>query len=120
MKILLIVQAVALLMYSLPMIFVPSTIMSIYGVTLSAGAGVMIQLFGGVATGNAVLSWLIRNANPSEMREKINLAFFIHWAVGFIVTLIGQLGGALNQFGWILVGTCFVLTIFFGYFRFVK
>jgi hypothetical protein len=120
MNILLIIQAIALALYSLPMLLAPSAFFSLYGVTLSSGASVVVQLFGGVALGNAILSWLIRNAGDSELRRSILLAFFVHWAVGFIVSLIGQIAGAMNLLGWSLVVICLFLAIAFGYFRFVK
>jgi hypothetical protein len=120
MKTLLIIQAIALVLYSIPLILAPSTLMSFYGVSLSDGARVMLQLFGGVALGNALLSWLIRDASSSEIKQNILLTFFIHWSLGFVVSLIGQLSGAMNLLGWNLVVICFVLAIFFGYFRFFK
>jgi hypothetical protein len=118
MKTLLIVQTVALLVFAVPMLLSPSTLMSFYGVTLSDGARVIVQFFGAVALGNAVLSWLVRDAGDSEIRQAVLLAFFIHWSVGFIVALIGMLGGAMNSLGWGLVLICLILAIFFGYFRF--
>jgi hypothetical protein len=119
MNILLSVQAIALALYALPILFVPSTFWSLYGVTLSDGTTVLAQLFGGVAFGNAVLSWFARNAGHSELRQAMLLAFFIHWTVGFIVTLKGQIAGAMNPFGWTLVAWCLIFGLFFGYFRFI-
>lgn len=120
MKILLIIQAIALALYALPMLVVPSTFWSLYGVTLSDGAAVLSQLFGGVAFGIAVLSWLARNAGDSELRRAMLLAFFINWAIGFIVTLNGQIAGAMNPLGWTLVAWCLIFGLFFGYFRFIR
>jgi hypothetical protein len=120
MNILLIVQAIALALYALPMLFAPGTFWSLYGVTLGDGAAVLARLFSGVALGNAVLSWLARNASDSELRQAVLLAFFIHWTVGFIVTLIGQIGGAMNLLGWTFVAWCLVFGLLFGYFRFIR
>lgn len=120
MKTLLIIQAIALILYSVPMILAPSAIWSLYNVSLSDGARVIVQLFGGVAFANAILSWRIRNAGSSEIRQNILLAFFITWAIGFIVSLIGQITGAMNLLGWSLVAICLILALFFGYFRFIK
>jgi len=120
MNILLIIQAIALALYALPMLFVPSTFLSLYGITLGNGATVLAQMFSGVALGNAVLSWLARNAGHSELRQAMLLAFFIHWTVGFVVTLIGQIAGAMNPFGWMLVAWCLIFGLFFGYFRFIR
>ena len=97
MNIPLIVQAIALALYALPMLFVPSTFWSLYGVTLGDGATVLARLFAGVALGNAVLSWQARNAGHSELRQAVLLAFFIHWTVGFLVTLTGQIVSSLIQ-----------------------
>ena len=120
MKILLIVQAIALALYALPMLFVPSMFWSLYGVTLSDGATVLVQLFAGVALGNAVLSWLARNTGHSELRQAMLLAFFIGWTVGFIVTLNGQIAGAMNALGWMLVAWCLIFGLCFGYVRFIR
>jgi hypothetical protein len=120
MNLLLIVQAIALALYALPMLFVPGTFWSLYGVTLGDGATVLVQLFAGVAFGNAVLSWLARNAGHSELRQAMLLAFFIHWTVGFIVTLIGQIAGAMNPLGWTFVAWCLIFGLLFGYFRFIR
>ena len=120
MNILLIVQAIALALYALPILFVPSIFWSLYGVTLSDGAAVLAQLFAGVALGNALLSWLARNARYSELRQAMPLAFFTHWTVGFIVTLKGQIAGAMNPLGWTFVAWCLIFALLFGYFRFVR
>jgi len=120
MNILLIVQAIALALYALPMLFVPGAFWSLYGVTLGEGAAVLARLFAGVAFGNAVLSWLARDAGHSELRQAVLLAFFIHWTVGFIVTLIGQIGGAMNLLGWTFVAWCLIFALLFGYFRFFR
>jgi hypothetical protein len=92
----------------------------VYGVTLSDGATVLARLFAGVALGNAVVSWLARNAGHSELRQAVLLAFFIHWTVGFIVTLNGQIAGAMNPLGWTFVAWCLIFGLLFGYFRFIR
>jgi hypothetical protein len=65
-----------------------------------------------------VLTWSVRNAPDSEARRAILLALLVGDAVGFIVALIGQLGGVVNALGWLTVVIYLLLAIGFAYFRF--
>jgi len=81
---------------------------------------VVLRLFGGVICGNALLSWLVRNAAGSGVTRTLLLVFFIDWFVTAVVGLLGQLSGALNALGWSTVGLAVLWTLAFGYFRFMK
>ena len=67
----------------------------------------------------AVLTWVARNAPDSETRRAILLALFVGDSVGFVIALIGQLGGEVNVLGWSTVAIYLLLAVGFGYFRFV-
>ena len=61
-----------------------------------------------------------RNAEASQARKAIVLALSIGYGIGFIVALIGQLGGVVNTLGWLTVAIYLLLALGFGYFQFTK
>jgi hypothetical protein len=78
------------------------------------------QLFGAALIGFAVLTWAARNATDSDAGRAILLALCVGDAIGFVVALVGQLGGVVNTLGWSTVAIYLVLALGFGYFRFGK
>jgi len=70
--------------------------------------------------GIGLVCWLNRNMTDPDTRKGITLALCIGDAVGFIVTLLGQLAGLLNPLGWVNVVIWLLLALGLGYFRFVK
>lgn len=115
-----IITAVVAVVFGAAFVLVPSPLMSLYDVTLDAGAILVARLFGGALITLAVLSWLAKDAAESEARGAIVLAFFIGDAIGFIVALVGQLSGAVNTLGWSTVVIYLLLALGFGYFQFMK
>lgn len=115
-----IITAVVAVVFGAAFVLVPSPLMSLYDVTLDAGAILVARLFGGALITLAVLSWLAKDAAESETRGAIVLAFFIGDAIGFIVALVGQLSGAVNTLGWSTVVIYLLLALGFGYFQFMK
>ena len=55
-----------------------------------------------------------------QARRAIVLALFIGNAVGFVVTLIGQLNNVNGALGWSTVAISLLLALGFGYFQFTK
>jgi hypothetical protein len=121
---LMIVNAIVAVVFGLGFILAPSQVASFY--SPAAGAPevggvlqVIAQLFGAALVGFAVLTWVARNAPDSEARRAILLAMFIGDAVGFVIALIAQFGGAVNALGWSTVAIYLLLGIGFGYFVFM-
>jgi hypothetical protein len=121
---LMIVNAIIAVVFGLGFVFAPSQMASFYspevGVT-EAGVvlEVVAQLFGAALIAFAVLTWVARNAPDSGARQAVLLALFIGDAVGFVIALIAQIGGAVNALGWSTVAIYLLLAIGFGYFRFM-
>lgn len=115
-----IINAVVAVVFGIAFVLVPSPLMSLYTVTLGAGAIIVARLFGAALITFAVLSWLAKDAAASEARDAIVLAFFIGDAIGFIAALIGQFSGAVNTLGWSTVVIYLLLALGFGYFQFMK
>lgn len=111
-------NAVVALIYGLPTLFVPSQLLALYDVELTAGGLIFARLFAAALLSFGLLTWLIRNSQPSPERQAIAMALFVADAIGFIVTLLAQLAGTVNALGWSHVVLYVLLAIGFGYLRF--
>lgn len=119
-KTLLIIKAIVCLCLGIPILLVPNFIYSIFGATLAAGGVFAAREYGASMMGNLMLTWFARNSQESEARWAIILALFVYDAIGFVVTLIAILSGALNSIGWLVVALYLFLALGFGYFLIPK
>jgi hypothetical protein len=113
-------NSIVALLFGLGFTLVPVTVLTLYGITLSEPGLLVARLYGASLFGYAVLTWSARNTEESGARRAIVLALFLGFAVGFIVSLVGQISGLMNAFGWSAVGIYLVLTLAYGYFQFMK
>jgi NAD/NADP transhydrogenase beta subunit len=115
------IKAVITLVFGIGFVLVPKALMSLYGVTLEPAGAMMTQFFGAAFLLLSIVLWFARNAPYSEVTLRaLLLAVVIGDAIGFIVALLAQLSGLPNALGWLNVVLYLLLTLGFGYFRFVK
>ena len=115
-----IANAVVSVLFGLGFILAPAQLLSLYGMTADAGGLLIGRLFGASLTGYALLTWLARNLAGGEVRQTIVTALFGGFAVGLIVSFVGQLSGLVNALGWSTVVIYALFTAAYGYFRFMK
>jgi len=114
------INAIAGAVFGLGFIFTPTQTLILYGHTPDAAHNYLAQLLGVSLLGFAVLTWAARNAHDSEARRAILLALVAGYAIGFVVALLAQLSGVENYLGWSTVAIYFLLSLGFGYFRFLR
>ncbi|HSG43287.1 MAG TPA: hypothetical protein VLA72_09040 [Anaerolineales bacterium] len=118
---LMIIKAVIVIFFGIGFILMPTTVMSLFGLTLNPGGALITQLYGASFILLGILMWSARNASGSEAALRaIVLAAFIGDTIGFIVALIAQLAGVANALGWLTVVLYLFLAMGFGYFQFSK
>lgn len=113
-------NAVVTLLFGLGFTLVPATVLTLYGLTLSEGGLFVARLFGAALLGYAMLTWSARNTEESGARGAIVLGLFLGFAIGFIVSLAGQIAGVVNALGWSTVAIYLLLALGYGYFQFMK
>jgi hypothetical protein len=117
---LLMAGAVVTLIFGLSLVFIPVALFSLYGITVTDAGIVLARLFGAAFLGFTVLNWSARNAADSEVLRGIVLANLLMDAVGFVVTLLGQLAGLANALGWSFVALYLLFGLGFAYFQFMR
>ena len=119
-KTLMIIKAVVCLFFGIAFIFFPIKLLSIFGVTLTAGMIFPAWEYGAALFGNLVLTWYARNSGESETRLAIIRALFVYDAVGVIISIMAIFKGILNPLGWLVVALYLFFTLGFGYFLAIK
>ena len=119
-KALMIIKAVVCLAFGVAFLILPEKLLSIFGVTLSAGGIFPAREYSAALFGNLVLTWFAREAPESVARLAIIRALFVYDALGVAVSAIALYTGVLNQLGWIVVAVYLFFTLGFGYFLFVN
>ena len=113
-------NALVALVYAVPAILVPGALYSFYGLTSTAGAQYVMQLYGSGLLMEAILVWLLRDVAPGTVRQALTLALFAQAIVAFAATLMAQVGGVMNTLGWGIVVLLAIFVVGYGYFRFVR
>lgn len=119
-KNLLLINAIAALFFGVVFVLLPEQTLAQYGVKLMPKAGIYVgRLFGSTLLGIAVISWFARSMD-AKARTSIVLGLLVVNGVGFIVSLLAQLDGVVNNLGWSTIAIYLLLGLGFGYFRFIK
>lgn len=119
-KTLFVIDSVLAFLFGLGLIFLPRTMISIYGMEDSASVVYLYSLLGAAFLGNGIFRWLVRDSRDPIIVRTLPLAIFLEFIVATIVALKGQFTGGINAFGWMNVGLYTFLAIGYAYFRFIK
>ena len=112
------VAAVIAVIFALGLILMPATMGTLYGTGTAPNQLLLARLFGSALLGFAVINWLAKDLDYATLRP-ILLGNLVGDAVGFIVCVMGTLGGVMNSMGWLSVLLYLVLALGFGYLYFM-
>jgi hypothetical protein len=112
--------SVVAFIFGLGFILMPARLLSMYNVTVNEAGLLIGQLFGATLLGFGVLNWSARGFGMGEATQAVLTANLVTDAIGFIIALIGQLGGVpgINALGWSTVVIYLILAAGFAYLRF--
>lgn len=117
---LLVVSAVVGAVFGVGFLAASGPLAALYGITLDRAGMLVAQLFGAALIAFAVLNWFARNVTDPEARQAVVLANLTGDGIGFVVILIGQLGGIANTLGWSSVIIYLLLALGFAYIQFMQ
>jgi len=102
-KVLFIANTVVSVPFGIGSVLAPHLFLSLFGATLGPAGAVMMQYGGAWLIGLGLLTWFTRNAAESEAGRGIAQALLVAYLVALVVSVLGQLAGALNLLGWMPV-----------------
>ncbi|HEY6042235.1 MAG TPA: hypothetical protein VIX58_08900 [Anaerolineae bacterium] len=118
---LMMVKSIVCLVFGVIFVASPGILLALFGVPNLNESGVwMTRLYGSAFIGLGLLLWFIRNTSDSTVLRGVALAVSIGDGIGFLVVLLGQVGGVMNALGWSVVALYLLLTVGFGYFLVAK
>ena len=115
-----IAKAIVCVLFGVGFVLLPNTLMSLYALKLGDGGVMMAQLLGASFILLSMLLWLNRDAAGSATQRSFALAMLVGDLIGFAVSLMAQLSGAVGALGWLTVVIYLVMALGFGYFVFAK
>lgn len=111
---------VAVLGLGLGQVFATSLTHTIWGAQPDALAVFMSQRWGVTMLGQAVVYWLIRDAEPSPTRRAILIAGFVTSLFTAVTSLLGVLSGVINAGGWFAFVLEMLIAAGFAYYAFIR
>jgi Ca2+/Na+ antiporter len=113
-------NAIAALVYGISSVIVPTTVLSLHGMTQGQTEALVGQFFGVSLIAIGLVTWFARNVTDKEAQRAIMTGLLISDVIGFIVVLLGMLSNLMNALGWVAAGLYLLLALGYGYFRFLK
>ncbi len=105
-------------LFGLALIFAPRFMDQTFGGATSPSEMVTDGMLGAQMLGLAVVVWLAKDLGATTVRPIIT-GNLLGGAVGFVVSLIGTLNGAMQGAGWVVVALYLLFTLGFAYFQFL-
>jgi hypothetical protein len=100
--------------------FLPRFVFSLYGIVPDEASIWLSRLAGGSILAFATLMWFGIKTASAESRRAIAIALLVQDTVGFFASLIFQLTGKVNAFGWLSLALYGALTLAYAYFILVR
>jgi hypothetical protein len=101
--------------YGIGLIFIPTTMLSWFDLTLTQELTLLAQIFGGALIGYAVIFWMTQGDAPSKTRKTIILGEVVHSLIATILWVIAIVGGVGNTLMYLPLFSHVSLVIWFGY-----
>jgi hypothetical protein len=115
------IAAIIAVLYGLGFLFIPNTVMGLYGVKLNEPGRYVALYFGSALMGIAVTWWRIRESKTvHDLLEGVFLGGIVLSVTGLVVALLDAIAGPSNNIAWINPVIYAFLTIGFVYLYFKK
>jgi hypothetical protein len=100
--------------------FFPHFTFSLYGLVPDEASIWVSRLAGGSILAFATLMWFGLKTTSDESRRAIAIALLIQDTIGFISSLVFQLTGLVNVFGWFSLALYGILAMAYAFFLFIR
>src|SRR5512138_2115476 len=116
------VAAVLSVLYGLSFMLLPGPLVTLYNVQLDDAGRYIARLYGATLFGFGLLNWFARDFTGSPVQRSLLTANALTATLGFLFSLIAQLGGVqgANALGWSTVVLYLLLALAFLYLRFMR
>lgn len=106
--------------YGISFLLVPSTVLSIYGMTQGSSEQLAGQYFGVALVAIGLITWLAKDITDVSTQRALILGLLISDIAGVIVSVLGTLSDVMSAVGWSAVAIYVFFGLGYGYFQFMK
>jgi hypothetical protein len=111
------INAVLAIVHGVGFIFLPSTLLKLYQVSVAPGAVLMGQLFGAALVFVAIITWHARTMIDGSALSAIVLANLVADLAGTVITAKRLVDGVFGPMGWLALAIYGVLSAGYLYFQ---
>lgn len=97
-----------------PFVFFPVEAIGFYGLKTDHAGILITRYFGAAFVSVGVLLWFVRDAIDPDEHRFILFPLMLCGLIGALISLIGQLSGLMNGWGWVAVGLFAGIGLGFG------
>ena len=122
-KVLFILNAAVALAFGLALLFVPATVLGLFGVTENYVSTLLVARFFGTAMfALGLVLWFAKDASDEAVQKNLGAALLISSVIGLVVTIIGMTGSraVIRSNGWIAVLIYVLFALGYGFMLFLK
>jgi len=113
-------SAVVALLFALGLLLGAPTLLTVFKLKTGPSENLVAQLLGAALIVPALISWFARDVSEPGSRAAVVVPLFLFNAIGFVISLLGQLAKVSGSAGWLIVAIFLIFALGFGYFQFVR
>ena len=122
-KFLFVLNALVALAFGLALLFVPATVLGLFGVVESYVSTLLVARFFGaamIALGSVL--WFAKEAVDMAVQKNMGMALLISSILGLVVTIIGMVGNkaVIRSNGWIAIVVYVLFALGYAFMLFLK
>ena len=120
-KLLFILNAIVALVCGVAFLFVPTTMLELFGAETYVVAKTLGQFFGSAMIALGLLLWFTKDVEDETMQKGMGYAMFASSLLGLIVNIIAMAGdGVIRNYGWITILVYVLFALGYAFILFMK
>ena len=122
-KFLFVLNALVALAFGLALLFVPKTVLGLFGVAEGYVSTLLVaRFFGSAMTALGLVLWFAKDADDMAVQKNLGMALLISAILGLVVTIIGMAGNkaVIRSNGWIAIVVYVLFALGYAFVLFLK
>ena len=120
-KLLFVLNAIVVLVVGVAFLFVPMTMLDLFGAEKYVIAKTLGQFFGSAMIALGLLLWFVKDVEDDKMQKGMGYALFASSLIGLIVDIIAVgVDGVIRNYGWITILVYVLFALGYGFMLFMK
>ena len=122
-KFLFVLNALVAAALGLGFLFVPATVLGVFGVTEGYASTLLVtRFFGSALFALGLVLWFAKDADDESVQKNLGVALLVSSVLGLVVTIIGMTGSraVIRSNGWIAIVVYVLFALGYAFMLFLK